>query len=146
MLHRDLADSKAGDEKVINTAFKDRNVERASLRGKSGKVILVLFMQVARNTRPDEGHFKVWTFTFSWPRLKQGYPLYSPYASVSSIRSLAGRAESTTSPKFMKQSWLSVLLKYTSVTTGPRAYTLLVKHKSLNLVLLTISNDTPQND
>ncbi|XP_071802586.1 outer dynein arm-docking complex subunit 3-like [Asterias amurensis] len=37
MLHRDLADSKAGDEKVINTAFKDRNVERASLRGKSGK-------------------------------------------------------------------------------------------------------------
>ncbi len=37
MLHRNLADSKAGDEKVINTAFKDRNVERASLRGKSGK-------------------------------------------------------------------------------------------------------------
>ncbi|XP_022084175.1 coiled-coil domain-containing protein 151-like [Acanthaster planci] len=37
MLHKRLADSKAGDERVINTAFKDRNVERASLRGKSGK-------------------------------------------------------------------------------------------------------------
>lgn len=38
MLRRNLADSKAGDERVINTAFRERDVERASMRGKSGKV------------------------------------------------------------------------------------------------------------
>lgn len=37
MLRKNLADSKAGDERVINIAFRDRDVERASLRGKSGK-------------------------------------------------------------------------------------------------------------
>ncbi|XP_071821247.1 outer dynein arm-docking complex subunit 3-like [Apostichopus japonicus] len=37
MLRRNLADSKAGDERVINTAFRERDVERASMRGKSGK-------------------------------------------------------------------------------------------------------------
>lgn len=37
MLRKKLADSKAGDERVINTAFRDLDVERASMRGKSGK-------------------------------------------------------------------------------------------------------------
>ena len=41
MLHKKLADSKAGDERVLNVAFKERNVERAALRGKSGKVNMI---------------------------------------------------------------------------------------------------------
>ena len=67
--------------------------------------IFFIFMQVARHTRP-EGHFKVWATIIYFPRgrchlllgLKQGYPFYSPYGWVSSVRSLLGRTESTTSP------------------------------------------------
>ncbi|XP_070532404.1 outer dynein arm-docking complex subunit 3-like [Ptychodera flava] len=36
-LHKTLADSKAGDERVINSAFAERNIERAAMRGKSGR-------------------------------------------------------------------------------------------------------------
>ncbi|NP_001171771.1 coiled-coil domain containing 151-like [Saccoglossus kowalevskii] len=44
-LHKNLANSKAGDEKVINTAFHDRNVEKAALRGKSGKEAIAVMDQ-----------------------------------------------------------------------------------------------------
>ncbi|XP_071947266.1 outer dynein arm-docking complex subunit 3-like isoform X2 [Antedon mediterranea] len=46
-LHRKLAESKAGDERVISTAFDNHMVERAALRGKSGKeAILVMDQKV----------------------------------------------------------------------------------------------------
>ncbi|XP_033104180.1 coiled-coil domain-containing protein 151-like [Anneissia japonica] len=47
MLHRKLAESKAGDERVISVAFDNHAVERAALRGKSGKdAILVMDQKV----------------------------------------------------------------------------------------------------
>ena len=64
-------------------------------------------MQVARHTRP-EGHFKVWATIIFFqttlpptPSAETGLPLSQSIrmkAWLSSIRSLAGRAESTTSP------------------------------------------------
>ena len=81
-------------------------------------------MLVARYTRP-EGHFKVW----ATPRAETGLPPLQSmwmYAWVSSVRSLAGRAESQP-PQFY----------VASVTTGTRTHILLIKHQRLNPVLLT---------
>ncbi|XP_071495771.1 outer dynein arm-docking complex subunit 3-like [Diadema antillarum] len=44
-LHKRLAASKAGDDRVLDIAFKKREVERASLRGKSGKEAIVIMDQ-----------------------------------------------------------------------------------------------------
>ena len=51
--------------------------------------------------------------------------------------SLGITIESLTSPTLTKRSWLSVLLKDSSVTTRTQTHTLLIKRQSLSTVLLT---------
>ncbi|XP_054769861.1 outer dynein arm-docking complex subunit 3-like [Lytechinus pictus] len=46
-LHKRLAASKAGDDRVLDIAFKSREVERASLRGKSGREAIRIMDQKA---------------------------------------------------------------------------------------------------
>ena len=82
------------------------------------------------------GHFKVWaTIIFvqrpmpPTPRAETGLPLYSPYECR------LGYHQSEAWP--VEQKALPPQFYVASVTTGSRTHTLLIKHQSLNPVLLT---------
>ena len=92
-------------------------------------------MQVARHTRPEgDSRCGLQLFLSRGPchlllGLKQGYPFYSPYeCRLGYHQSEAWSVE---------QKALPPQFYVASVTTGIRTHTLLIKHQSLNPVLLT---------